>query len=307
MNPNLKTRLIIAFLALILSFGMGDAQTSIPNGDFEVWTTPPLAAYQEPGGGWFTTLNTLASLGGPVTVEKSTDAHSGSYSAMLTTRTWGTLTIPGLVVTGEFDFQNPRFLIQGKPFTDQPNAFHGWYKFLPIGSDSAGIAALLTRWNVGAMRRDTLAIAALSVVTAASAWTSFDLPFYYLQTGVSPDTIIMALVSSGDGQNFNGQTGSTLWVDDLSLEYATATPNPQSSILEPRFRQYGKGLVVEVPANSKISAITLYDCNGQILGMHRLHAGTQEISIGFVSGIYFLDFSSQNQIVSRHKFIYLAP
>lgn len=210
------------WIAVLLGWASpAKAQLQIPVGDFEDWTQAPFTSFEEPTGGWWTSLNALSGLGGPVTVAKTTDAHSGTYAAKLTTQQWGTLTIPGLLVSGAFDLQSSTFLVQGQPFTQTPTAFRGWFKFGPVAGDSAGIAALLLKWNTSAQRRDTLAIAALSVTSAASAWTFFDLPFVYSQQGQAPDSILVALVSSGDGQNFNGQVGSTLWIDDLELDYTT--------------------------------------------------------------------------------------
>ncbi len=294
--------LLIGLVAAQAAF----SQTQIPNGDFEAWTTPPFAAYEEPNSGWWTTLNTLNSIGGPETVEKTTDAHSGSYAAVLTTKLWGTLTIPGLLVSGEFDIQNPSFLVQGQPFTDFPNAFQGWFKYNPVAGDSAGLAALLTRWNTSLQKRDTLAQAAWVVTTAYPNWTQFDLPFTYFQSGITPDSILVALVSSGDGQNFNGQVGSKLWIDDVRLDYATG--NAESTLAaKPSVQVLGNRLAVHLPASGAASELHLYDLQGKHLLSQKLHTGDQNIDLVHANGIYLVEIRQGNYVQLRQKIACIRP
>ncbi|MDZ7741083.1 MAG: hypothetical protein U5Q03_04860 [Bacteroidota bacterium] len=77
---------------LILSLLMGSAmaQTEIPEGGFNNWVPNATNIYYEPAGDWWTTLNSLAILGGPITVYPTTDAHSGEYAAQLETILWVT-------------------------------------------------------------------------------------------------------------------------------------------------------------------------------------------------------------------------
>lgn len=303
-----KTNLyrFLVILATFCGWESAHAQMQIPNGGFENWTTPSGAQYQEPTGGWWTTLNALRSLTAPVTVEKSSDAHSGSYSAKLTTATWGTVLLPGLLVSGEFDIQNPNFLVQGQPWVDLPLAFQGWYKYTSVNNDSAGIAALLTRWNSGAGRRDTLAAAAVVITASQATWTAFDLPFFYTQAG-APDSILVALVSSGEGQNFVGQAGSTLWIDDLTFEYATAAPSPVGAQDRPLVRMQAGALVIELPAQSGAADCRIIDLQGRILAQHALRTGTRSIPIELADGIYVVEITTTAGFTFREKLIYLQP
>lgn len=283
-----KQGLLFRMLVALTWAGVADAQTQIPVGDFETWAQPPFTSYEEPSGGWWTTLNGLTGLGSPETVTKTTDSHSGTYAAKLTTQQWGTLTIPGLLLSGDFDIQNPNFLVQGQPFTEMPTAFRGWYKFSPVAGDSAGIAALLVRWNASSQRRDTIALAVLSVTAAVSNWIPFDLPFVIQQQGVTPDSILVALVSSGDGQNFNGQVGSTLWIDDLELDYATAVapesvagPRPLASITEDRLR-------VQSPVAWLGATLSLTSISGQVLWEGRIGNPDQSWEAHLPGGTYMV-------------------
>lgn len=225
-------KLLLTFCAALFLGGLLRAQNPIPDAGFESWASDAFNLYEEPASGWWASLNPIKSLGAPVTVEKDMDAHSGTYSAKLTTRLWGTLLLPGLLVSGEFNINNtPDFITQGQPFTDRPTAFSGWYKYAPVNGDSAAVAMLLTRWDATNGRRDTIAEAAFIEYNAVNTWSQFNLPFVYF-SNASPDTMILALVSSADGSNFNGAVGSTLWVDDLDMDMTVGQAESSSIIWE---------------------------------------------------------------------------
>lgn len=209
---------IFFYLILSMLFGSVVAQTQIPEGGFNNWTPNSTNVFYEPSGGWWTTLNSLATLGGPVTTYQTTDAHSGDYAAQMETIQWGELLIAGLLVSGKFALTEP-YIRNGQPFDESPSKFKGWFKYTPVNGDSAGVGALLTRYNIETGSQDTIAKAITAIEENVQTYTQFELDFDYLIPGLSPDTIIIVLTSSGDGGNFQGQIGSTLIVDDLTLEY----------------------------------------------------------------------------------------
>ncbi len=218
---------------LIFSLFVGSVivQAQIPEGGFNNWTPFLLNTYSEPTGGWWTTLNTLSTLGGPVTVSPSTDVHSGAYAARLETKQWGTLLLSGLLVSGKFINAAP-FIKQGQPFTDKPSRFKGWYKYAPVSTDSAAIVAILTKFNTTSGKADTVASTVNVIKNTTSAYTQFDFKLDYRIANMNPDTIKIVFVSSADGANMKGQNGSTLLIDDISLEYATGL----QEILMPEFK-----------------------------------------------------------------------
>jgi len=209
-------------IVLILSFLVlqAMAQTQIPEAGFNNWSPNSMNTYFEPTGGWWATLNALESLGGPVTVSPTTDVHTGEYAALLETKLWGEFLISGLLVSGSFGGTEP-VIEEGQPFTDKPSKFKGWYKYSPVNGDSAGMAAILTRYNTETDQTDTLAEAIQAITEAATEYSQFEIDFDYYITGVNPDTITIVFSSSGDAANFQGEVGSTLWIDDLLLEYST--------------------------------------------------------------------------------------
>ena len=90
-NFSIMKALNVLLLSLVITAAM--SQTQIPEGGFNNWILHSTEIYYEPAGDWWATLNPLATLGGPVTVYRTTDAHSGEYAAQLETKLWGTLLI----------------------------------------------------------------------------------------------------------------------------------------------------------------------------------------------------------------------
>ncbi|MEM7037911.1 MAG: PCMD domain-containing protein [Bacteroidota bacterium] len=275
-----------------------DGQGVIPDADFENWTNQ--GSFEEPTSDWWTSLNELVLLTAPVSVEKTTDAHSGTYAAKMTTKQWGFTLVPGLLVAGDFDANSAAFVIQGQPFTDRPDVFTGWYKYTSVNGDSAAIAAYLTRWN--GIKRDTLAEATLAEYVTVSNYTQFILPFIY-NSQDTPDTILLALVSSAGGQSFQGQPGATLWVDDIALQDWAAVPEaaPLKFSLGPSPATTEIRLSVE--AVHPPFQMRLYNAQGQLLRDQQIHASTTQIDVReFPAGTYVLELMKDERRAVR-KFI----
>lgn len=295
-------RICLFFVCSMLGFAGLRAQAPIPDGDFENWTSGNGGI---PSSGWWTTLNDLRLLGGPVTVEKSSDAHSGSFSAQLTTKDYGSILVPGLLLSGDFNLAaGLNAISRGKPYTDRPERFKGWYKFEPVNGDSAAIAVQLMRWNSTTNVRDTVGEVGIVIRQAVNTWTEFDLPILYFNND-SPDSIIVVATSSADGANFNGQTGNRLWVDDFSLETATSTPEPEA-----RWARVGmtvnQELLVEVDLPKvKMSLLSL---SGQQLLQKNLASGRSKFNLeAYPSGIYLLRLSDRKGRVYTEKIALLHP
>ena len=302
MQFNVKTAYLCFFCIFLAKFGTIHAQATIPNGDFEQWTAGGIGQYENPTGNWWTSLNALSSLGAPVTVEKTNGAAVGTYAAKLTTKQWGSLLLPGLLVCGTFDVQNPNFLVQGKPFTDLPERLIGYLKYTPVGGDSAGIAALLTRCNTTTGRRDTIGEASLVQYDSVGTWTMFDLPFVYTQQGVNPDSIIVAVVSSFGGSNFMGQVGSTLWVDALDLGYvANAQSNPMSHEIEVKLHIGNNQIDLNIQGKAQALSMRVWSLDGRLVLDKPVKVGQQSLNFSGASGVYITEINEKGKTVWRQK------
>lgn len=186
-----------------------------PSGDF--WDTPNK------------TLDLVFGVGIDPSVERTTDAHSGSYAAKIITRTWFGQLASGTLFSGFFDsgvvLTDPDNSVKfGKPFTDRPDEFSYWYKYEPVQGDSAEIYTYLTKWN--GTSQDTVGRAYTKVYDAVSDYTQKVIPFEYSSTE-DPDSITIVFASSARGDIFQGQSGNTLYIDDVELYYClTNTSQP---------------------------------------------------------------------------------
>lgn len=264
-------------------------QNQIPDGDFESWTPQGIGLYEEPSSGWWSTLNPLRALGGPVSVEKSTDAHSGTYSALLTTGQFGSLLVPGLLISAQFDILNaPNYFDQGRPYTDRPQTFTGWYKYTPANGDTAAIGMQVTRWNTATNKRDTVGEAGILIVNTVTNWTQFSIPVFYYNSD-TPDTLLVVASSSANGSVGGGQVGSVLAIDDFDLSgTATAAPNPLQA-LQLAFVQTATEW--QLDAGNERGKLEVVDLSGKVLKTAVVHPGQNNISHSELpNGIFLLRF-----------------
>lgn len=284
----MKRHLLYLFL-LLSPISAILAQNPIQDGDFENWSVNPFSSFEEPSSGWWATLNPLNSLGGPVTVEKTSDAHSGSYGALLTTKQYGTLLLPGILLSGDFNVLSASFT-RGQPYTGRPVNFKGWYKYSPVMGDSAAIAVQLVKWNAGTQQRDTVGEVGLVIYQGVSNWTEFDMSIDYF-TQDQPDSLVVVATSSAGADQFLGQIGSQLWVDDFSLDFITATPEPISP-LDVLLRA-GRNWEVEVgqrPVNMHVM-----DGSGRTILQRSLSIGKHAIdNTGWSEGLYLIRFADES-------------
>lgn len=191
--------------------------SSEQNLNFEKWDiiNQNGITYEEPTGGFWATLNPLAKLNGPITAVKTNDAQNGNYAVLLETKTWGNITIPGLLVVGTFLTQDP-FIFQGKPYTEKLISVNGYYKYFPQNGDTAIIYTKLSKFNHIKGYQDTIADASFIITTEVNSYQHFNLPLNYY-SNENPDSLTIVFVSSIQGGNFQGQNGSKLFVDNLIL------------------------------------------------------------------------------------------
>jgi hypothetical protein len=295
-----------SFLVCLLTFGVLGAQTQIDNGNLDNWVNQ--GSYDEPAGTMLKTLNSLTSLGVPVTVTKTTDAKS-NLAAQLKSGTLVALSIfiPGVLATIQVQTAPPAAFL-GVPFTDKPQRFKGWYKYSPVQGDSAEILIALMKRN-GASR-DTVARAAMKITNTVSSYTQFDMPLTYFSNTTVPDSLIILCVSSA-GYNFSnllacaGKNNSTLWVDELELEYSAGLsesfpglplniwPNPATEIVWVESEGLPEGVQVVVS-----------DVQGREVLQTTVSRWPLSLSVGHLAeGRYFMKVIQGQRIVARGSFM----
>lgn len=233
-----------------------DSEYSVPNLDFDSWWLDgkiycPWGKDDSPF--WGTGNKGATTLGNSNSVP-STDTWNGKgYSAQLDTKFVGIGVVgklaAGNLFTGDYvrtDGTNG-ILNFGRPFTGRPTKLKGhWkcnvvnmthssneYSYLKGRPDTCVVYVALTDWNSQYEIRtnpnnrqlfdknDEHVIAYGTVETGQSitSWTDFEITLNYRATNRKPKYILIVCSASKYGDFFTGGDGTSLWVDDFSLEW----------------------------------------------------------------------------------------
>ncbi|MDZ7741084.1 MAG: PCMD domain-containing protein [Bacteroidota bacterium] len=199
------------------------------------------------------------------------------------------------------------YIIYGKPYTETPTKFTGWYKYAPVNGDSAGVGVILTKYNTATAQQDTVATAVSAITGITDTYTRLEIDFDYLLPGINPDTITVVLTSSGDAGNFQGEVGSTLIIDDISLEY---TSGIQESLLQEfsitAFPSPASGqLSLEFNTNQPEKILcNIYAMDGRLMESFPLGQRKHQLDVSdWQQGKYIAQAYMNNSLVSSTKFV----
>jgi hypothetical protein len=205
-----------------------------PGADFETWTT---VESLEPESWW--TPNFILINQTPC-VTQSTDAHSGQYALRIENVLSPYGDTVGFASNGYFfneDFAG------GMAVAQNPVMVSGYYKYSPIGNDTALVGVFTSKFEPTfgtTVRLDS----SLIRLPAASSYTYFEVPLYYNGWPVA-DTLNITF-ASGNFQNDSSllEPGSVLLIDDIEVLYnpvavedysnqnqALVFPNPATATL----------------------------------------------------------------------------
>lgn len=307
----------ILFICLVAAtFGL-KAQSQLENCYFAAWqdipsTTAPAGVYQQPVGNTWATSNEASMLFLALpSVKKTSDSYMGEYAAMIQTVALGTTKGAGTLFTGKFklDIINPLNSTKfGVPFTDRPVYLKGYYKYLPVNNDSCRIASYLTRWNSGTHRRDTIAAATISraqSMLTVSQYTQFNIIYTYYSE-LSPDSITVIFASSADGANFNASIGSTLYIDEISLEYFPLSINRLNDtkwiMVYPN--PVGNQLNFKSDQIKMIKSVKIYNYLGKMVQLAENQNSTTSMDISALAeGLYFYSLELFDGSTEGGKFV----
>jgi len=290
----------VFFWIIIFLTQFGTAQQALPNPDFEEWDDEGgiFTGYLDPAG--WETVNSSTNLLGLLTAERAegTDAFSGSYAMRLESKFLGIANqvIPGICATGDINIDTEN-VESGVPINSRPHAITGWYRYFPSGVDTGQVGMILTRWNSMSGVRDTVGVGGFFALGTTENYTFFSGPVEY-QSELTPDTMIVVLVSSSQ---FEPQDGSTMFVDNLFLEYLPTQIIAESIEEVPVFPN---------PVNDKINfevagarLLEVFDRNGRLAELIELDQGQQSVDVlNLSAGQYLLRFLGNNsELLSRAR------
>lgn len=317
--------LLTLFFAIVLS-SAAFSQT-LPNGDLESWdslhSATTTAYWWQPsavGLNWMNTLNSLAGLPattggpGPVTVFRTTDAYSGTYAAKLVTDDMNigaiTILIPGMLGTAVMNNASISAWL-GNPCPGcKPLHFKGYYKYEPVLGDSGAMVAMATRWNSAAGKKDTIGYGKFVVYNAVNEYTPFDITLNYTKAE-EPDSLTLLMVSNAGFNVVNflgsvGQIGSTMYVDEVSLEYPAGIE--QSLMPEVAVKVYPNPAteVATFELSKKITngMLEIYSGDGKLIKASMLYDTKVNVNVNpLPSGSYFFKVKEGKHLLATGTFV----
>lgn len=290
---------LFTFFSLLLFVLFAAAQT-IPNPGMENWV--PIGTYENPVS--WSTPNPFTSLAGVVTVTKSEDAHSGTYSAQLETmQVLGPNVSPGLITVGNFavDFLTgePTFS-GGIEMPDMVKNFSGWYKYSGVDSDSAYIFMMSFRHPEGE-EIDTVGVG-MTYLKDAADWTSFSIDMY--QISENPADSFNVIIMSSPSASLH--VGSMLHVDDLAIETVTGIINLTKQTTEVKVypNPVSDFVKFEVENAQKNLEVSIFDNNGRRVEQLTFSGNSIEVNLGsYPAGMYTYKLTGENNLFGSGSFI----
>lgn len=199
----MKNRIFTLLILLTISPLQIFSQPQIENGNFENWTNNYNAE------NW----NSQMTIGVDFnTAQKTTDCHSGAFAAKLETTSYFAFNIPGMITLGELNLLGLN-TTGGIEFSERPIGISFYMKYQPV-LDTMMMITYLTKWNEETESADTIGGTLYFNTQTIEQYTKITVPILY-RSDINPDTLNVLFLSS----LLVGNQGSTLYIDDVVLEY----------------------------------------------------------------------------------------
>jgi hypothetical protein len=299
------TRFTLAVAAS--AFGLAAHAQTVPNLNLETWSTRSTAVLGgvEAPTGWLTDDDLVAQDAGQQlpasfnTLTKTTDSHSGSYAAKLTTDASG---FPTYFVLGSRAASNSANSLGGVPFTGRPANLQFYYKLAGANAvaDSAYVQMELTATVNGASQ--TVGFVTQILANPSATYTLASFPVTYLSTA-TPDSVHLMFLS---GVASNITTGTSVYIDDIDLGLAptatrnaalnaavTASPNPSPN---------GRYTLNSTEPALLAAPLTVLDATGRVVRREAaaVAAASRELDLSALpAGLYTMQLFTSKGLVSQ--------
>lgn len=276
----------------------------LPNSGFESWENLQgnTNAYNEPID--WNTANECSELLNIESVTQSSDAYSGSSSAMLETKatTLGVVIINGLLTTATMDC-NPFDPGQsgGYAFTQRPDSLVSWIKYAPSDTDNGYIQIIF--FNAAG---DTIAYEKNDIMSALSNWTRIAIKINWMNADQPALSSVLFNSSWGNGNVGEGFVGSTMYVDDV--EWVDGEPEGISDSEANQWRAFPNPVIGELTIDRSASSggrIEMLDMTGRVVLTQSLTSERTIIDMeSFSSGVYLYQLSTiEDEVVRTGKLL----
>jgi len=285
----------LLFSLSFVAVGLASAQTNL---GFESWSG------QDPDG-WNLSSNLAASIGGPITVTKETASPGEGLNS-------AKMTVAACLPCGFAGFPDPMpgFIIQGVGYSSMPTDITFKWKGNIAAGDTAVAGAQVSQGT-----STVIGTAYYNVLpgTSSSTWQTATVPFTYIPSPPTPDTIAIGAASDiymltdtdGDYSGHSTSTSTVFYVDDFIItspagiqlletnnNLILAYPNPARDIVN--FNLLG----------TDASIMEIVDMSGKVVVSQNNVAMKYQLNIAdFNNGTYFVRFfNNQKEYIGTARF-----
>ena len=291
-------------VATIFAFAIMNlySQKQLPNASFEDWENVSVGKDEpEHWSSIKTSDNSTVNNAAPVNWDKSTTAHSGSYSIKLTNVT----TIIGAVATGGItngrfhatfnpsegyvysDFSSPKW---NTPFTDRPDSVVVWIQYTPSGNDTLSARFILHKDSCSIdvlpqWSSNIIAEAEIKYTGTTTGWVRLSAPFVY--TSNNQPEYILAMLTAGAG--LNAIAGSVALYDDVELIYNPISIKENEKAKLDIYYAEGQILFRNFSAKYLGADLSIYDISGRKLLSQKIEGPKVQLNTQIIAkGIYIV-------------------
>jgi hypothetical protein len=202
------------------NFQFAGTTLPFPNGGFEDWA---MISSEEPDG--WTTLNYLTNTSGPPYATRTNESYSGSWAIRISNTPSFVGETIGYLTNGNFigfDWAG------GMPVDQNPQKISGYYKYDPVGNDSAQAGIFSSVFDPTG---DSSVVLDYQLVQlpAASDYTYFEVMLDY-NGALIADTLNISFSAGLFGTVMN--PGSVLLLDELAVDYYPLTTGPEHPAMQ---------------------------------------------------------------------------
>lgn len=251
----------------------------------------------------------------PEVMFKSTDAHTGSFSVHLISKSVFSIVANGIITNGRIHadldptqgltYTDPDDSRWNTPFTERPDSLVGYYKYISVDGDAAQLQALLHTGFASQPQADSSNWIALAKANLAAenvtSWTRFSIPFEYF-LDINPEFILFNF-SSGAG--LDAVAGSEVWLDDIELIYNVVGIDEVSA--EKLLNAYGTEQTIVADLSRFDMGIrfelSIYDLTGKLVKNQTLESGNKYKINSFKPGLYICSFNSSDGLAITKKVV----
>ncbi|HXB40611.1 MAG TPA: T9SS type A sorting domain-containing protein [Bacteroidia bacterium] len=280
------------FSAALIACTIGTQAQQVLNPGFENWT----GANPD---NWGSFDQMLVGLGqpNPGGTTQTTTKNSGTYAVLLTSQTVAIAggVVTGIVSTGPITLVGSSPAIGRQAYAGQPTSYTFYYQYAPMGVDTGFSQVILTKWNTGLGRRDTLATGGVLIHGTVSAYTQQSVTINWRVALTNSDSIQLIFASTKHSTS-TAVAGTKLYVDDVNM--VMNSTNVQTLMADGSFNAYPNPAVntitiTSTDENAKYAKV--YDLTGRMINTYELSNKSAKVDLSaYENGMYIYVITDVN-------------